>query len=197
MANKKRSKHLEDFIRYIKDEWKGTFRRSPDLTIFALKDEQVCAAIEKRFREEAGITAVRQLDYDFYTGLHNLVFEFSPRSTDLARGRNAFLAILDSNGKLIALIDPFDPEQPNKFVPPLPKESEQPFVLARPSATAEVSFSEQDMYPLQVRSQTFFERMAGPGTPVEAYTKSPYTTRTPSDYWTDYNNDDCKVPDLA
>ena len=79
--------------------------------------------------------AVRQLDYNFHTGLHNLVFEFAPNRSDLGSlAPNAFLAILDSNGKVIAVVDPFDAVQPNKFVPPLPTESERPFVLARPSS---------------------------------------------------------------
>ena len=196
MAKTNKSKQLEAFIQLIKDDWKGTFRKFPDITILALQDDQVCAAIDKRFKDEAAITAVRQLDYDFYTGLQNLIFEFAPRLADLASAqKNAFLAIIDSNGKVLAVVDPYDPVQPNKFVPPLPKESEQPFVLARPSVTAEVSFSDEDMYPLQVRDRAFFARIrGGGGGDVEVYTKCAYTTRTPNDYWTDYQNDDCGLP---
>jgi hypothetical protein len=196
-----RSKHLEALIQSVKDEWKGTFRKFPDLAIFAVQDEQVGAAIERRFKKEAGISAVRQLEYNFHTGLHNLVFEFAPRLADLGtRPANAFLAIVDGNGKVIAVVDPFDPVQPNKFVPPLPTESEQPFVLARPSVTAEVNFTDQDMYPVQVRNRAFFQRISVGGSgvmggDVEIYTKCAYTTRTPSDYWTDYQNDDCGLPD--
>jgi hypothetical protein len=197
MAENKRSKYVEAFIQSVKDEWKGAFRKFPDLTILALQDERVIGAIEKRFKDQAGITNVRQLDYDFYTGLHNIVFEFSPRLADLGtRGANAFMAVLDCNGKVIALIDPFDPVQPNVFVPPLPQESEQPFVLHCPSVSADLTFSEQDMYPVQVRNRAFFERIRGGGTGViggdiEIYTKCAYTTRTPSDYWTDWQSDDC------
>ncbi|MGH7905800.1 MAG: hypothetical protein ACREP6_04155 [Candidatus Binataceae bacterium] len=200
MAKGKRSKHLEAFIQSIKDEWKGTFRSHPDLTILALQEDRVLDAIERRFESQAAITEVRQLDYDFYTGLHNLVFEFTPDQANLgARGSNAFLAILDCNGKLITLIDPFDPVQPNKFVPPLPDNGEQPFVLDRRSMSQEVTFSDEDMYPLQVRSHAFFQRIKAGGTAVTAgdvgyYSKCPYTTRTPNDYWTDYQTDECSLP---
>ncbi len=193
------SKELEAFIQSIKEEWKGAFHKSPDLTILVLKDERIVAAIEKRFLEHAAVTKVRQLDYDFYTGLFNLVFEFSRGTGNLGRpGLDAFLAIVDSNGKVIGVVDPFDPEQPNIFVPPLPSASEQPFVLDRPSQN--VTFSDGEMYPAQVRSREFMQRLQiggggvmWPGDP-EAYTKCAYTTRTPNDYWTDYQNDDCGLP---
>lgn len=198
MAKSEKSQHLQSLIQSVKDQWKGTFRKFPDLTVLVLQDDTVCAAIEKRFGLGAGISNVRQLDYDFYTGLHHLVFEFGPSPANLAAASNAFMVIADSYGKLIALVDPFDPVQPNKFVPPLPQESEQPFVLAQPSS--EVTVTDQDMYPVQVRSRSFFNRIGGIGgigviDDVEIYTKCAYTTRTPSDYWTDYQNDDCGMPD--
>lgn len=200
MATNRKSKHLQALIELVKEEWKGTFRKHPDITLLALQDDAVCAALEKRFRDDVALTAVRQLEYDFYTGLHHLVFEFAAKAGELVpAAANAVLAILDGNGKGVAIVDPFDPVQPNKFVPPLPKESEQPFVLARPSA--EVTFSDQDMYPVAVRNQAFFQRIRVGGTgvigdgDVEVYTKCAYTTRTPNDYWTDYQNDDCGMPD--
>ncbi len=201
MAKSRKSPHLLSLIQSVKDEWKGTYRKYPELTIMALRDEAVCAAIEKRFAAEAGIRDVTQLDYDFHSGLHHLVFEFEPSRTDLGARPNAFLVIADGAGKVIAVVDPFDPVQPNKFVPPLPRETEQPFVLARPSATPEVSPSDDDMYPLQVRSRSFFERLKGGGVGVMPddftinTTKCSYTTQTPGDYWTDWNNDDCAAED--
>jgi hypothetical protein len=200
MAKNKPSSHLQAFLQTIKDEWKGLYRKFPDLTIFALRDDDVVAAIEKRFAEKASIKTVRQLDYDFYTGLHNLVFDFAPTLSDLGtRASDAFLVIIDSKGKVIAVIDPFDPVQPNVFVPPLPAESEQPFVLDRPSAAAEVTFSDQQLYPIRVRSRAFFQRLRiggigiAPGDP-EIYTKCSYTTWTPVGYVADWNTDDCGLP---
>ena len=201
MAKTKHSAHFDAFLKTIKGEWKGLYRKFPDPTIFALEDQHVIAAVEKRFEEKSAIRNVRQLDYDFYTGLHNLVFEFAPVLADLGtRATNAFLVILDSNGKVVALVDPFDPVQPNIFVPPLPTESEQPFVLDRPSATTEITYSDQQLYPVQVRSRAFFQRLRigggigiAPGDP-EIYTMCDYMTRTPVGYMSDRATDDCGLP---
>jgi hypothetical protein len=197
MAKPKISTHVEALIRAIKEEWQGGYRKSPDITVLALKDKEVIAAIEKRFSDQARVTNIHQLEYNFYTGLHNLVFEFSGGVQPFGKpGTDGFLAILDSKGQLIGMVDPFDPIQPNKFMPPLPTESEQPFVLDRPSE--EIAFSDAEMYPLQVRSREFMERLKVNGThfgDVIILTRCPYTTRTPSDYWTDYQNDECGMPD--
>lgn len=201
MAKSRKSQHLQSLIQSVKDEWKGTYRKFPDLTIMVLQDDAVCAAIEKRFAAEAAILDVRQLDYDFLSGLHHLIFEFGPSRSKLGVAANALLVIADGFGKVIAVVDPFDPVQPNKFVPPLPQETEQPFVLARPSATPAVSFSDEDMHPLQVRSSSFFQRLKAGGSSFMPdditinTTKCSYTTQTPGDYWRDWDNDDCAGED--
>lgn len=198
MAKDKHSKQLAAFIQMLKADWQGTYRKFPDLTILALQDERVVAAIEKRFAEQASLTGVRQLDYDFYTGLQNLVFDFSPNAA-IPGGASACLVILEAKGKVIALIDPFDPVQPNKFVPPLPQESEQPFVLDRPSVSEHVHFSDEALYPLQVRNRAFMERIRGGGSSIIidiTATKCSYATRTPFGYWNDYQNDDCIEPPI-
>jgi hypothetical protein len=198
---KKQSGHLQALIRSIKDEWKGKYRKFPDQTILALQDERVLEAIEKRFEAQVGISDIRQLDYDFYSGLHNLVFEFAP-STAAVHAANAFLVILSSTGKVVALVDPFDPVQPNISVPPLPKDSEQPFVLDRPSGTGDIAFSDQQLYPVQVRSREFFQRInarTGRGIGVGdgdiwIWTTSYYTTWTPVGYMRDWMDDDSGLP---
>ena len=64
-----------------------------------------------------------------------------------------------------------------------------------------MTFSDQDMYPVQVRNRAFFQRISAGGAggvlggDVEIYTKCSYTTRTPNDYSTDWNTDDCGLPE--
>jgi hypothetical protein len=198
MAERKLSRQLEATIQSIKDEWKSSYRKSPELTIFALRDGAVIDAIEKRFSDKASIAAVRGLEYNFYTGLHNLIFEFTGGVGHAGKvGTDAFLAILDGDGNIVALVDPFDPVQPNKFVPPLPTQgadNEQPFVLDRPRA--DVAIGEQEMYPSQVRSREFLQRlMIDPGGPIITQTNCDYTTWTPVGYQRDNAPDDCGVPD--
>jgi hypothetical protein len=195
MVKSKRSAHLETFFRSLQEDWKGPYRKFPDQTIYALEDGRVVAAIEKRFAAQAGIQDVRQLDYDFYTGLHHLVFDFAPGMGSAGAGvADALLVILDSDCKVVAVVDPFDPVQPNKFVPPLPKESEQPFVLDRPSASKQVAFGSEALYPAQVRSRAFFERLriggsGGPG--FNTWTLCSYQTWTPYGTVIDTVIDDC------
>ena len=193
MAKQKRSPHLEALIRSIKGEWKGRYRKSPDLAIFALQDERVTAAIEMRFAEQASITNIRQLEYDFRTGLHNLVFEFMWGVGNLGKlGSDAFLVILDGNGKVVALVDPFDPVQPNKFVPPLPGESEQPFVLDRAYVGEDVGRTDEELFPMQVRSREFMNRLKlAPDIIVINETVCDYATQTPGDWKSDRTSDDC------
>lgn len=196
MEKPKRSQHLEVLIQSIKDEWKGLYRKSPDLTIFALQDDRVTDAIEKRFAEQASITNIRQLEYNFRTGLHNLVFEFMAGLGNLGRlGTDAFLVVLDGNGKVVALVDPFDPTQPNRFVPPLPTESEQPFVIDRPYEGDKVSPTAEQMLPMQIRSREFMARLSlAPDDFRINGTKCDYATQTPGDWWSDRTTDDC-APD--
>ena len=190
---KPRSPHLEALVQSIKDEWKGTYRKSPDLTIFALQDERVTDAIEKRFADQASLTSIREFEYNFYTGLHSLVFEFMWGIRNLGRlGCDAFLVVLDGNGKVVALVDPFDPVQPNKFVPPLPRESEQPFVLDRPYLGDDVRPTDEEMFPMQVRSRAFMARLNLARDVISINeTKCDYATQTPGDWKSDRTNDDC------
>ena len=199
MVKSKRSSALEAFFKSLRAEWNGLYRKFPDQTIFTLADERVVEAIEKRFAQQASIKNIRQLDYDFYSGLFNLCFEFAPSLGDLGvRSADAFLVILDGTCKVIAIVDPFDPVQPNVFVPPLPQENEQPFVLDRPSVAKRVSFSDEALYPMQVRSRAFFERLRGGGSGIiidpNVFTACTFKTWTP---WygtvTDVTIDDCGV----
>ena len=194
---------LRTFVQLIKDDWDGRFRKYPDQTSFALQDRRVLAAIEKRFGEEMGIKAVRLLDYDFRSGLHHLVFDFASDAPRLFPGSpSSILAIIDGRGNVVGVVDPFDPVQPNRFVPPLPQESEQPFVLDRPSASANVRVSEQDMVPVQVRSQSFFQRLRGGGgvvaspipIDINTWTSCRYQTWTPYGTVMDATIDDCGQP---
>ncbi len=113
MATNRKSKHLQAFIELVKEEWKGTFRKHPDITLLALRDDGVCAALEMRFGDDVALSAVRQLEHDFYTGLHHLVFEFAAKAGDLVpdgsqRGPRRSSTATE---KLVAVVDPFDPVQ--------------------------------------------------------------------------------------
>jgi len=127
------------------------------------------------------------LDYEFYTGLHYLVFDLAPCGTTLTPSAAAsILTILDGTGKVIAVDDPFDPEQPNKFVPPLPPEGEGPVVLDRPAAGRDVTYSDDALFPVQVRSRAFLQRLKGVGVMPEPFIDINSWTVYQRDTWTPY-----------
>ena len=76
MSTEQSSAHLRKLIESVKADWRGTHRKLPDPAIFALQDEGVVAAIERRFASGVRIADIRQLEYSFATGLNSLVFEF-------------------------------------------------------------------------------------------------------------------------
>lgn len=162
MARKKTSKHLDALIELLLKDGKGKFGNYPDQAIYALHDSRVTAALERRFEDGLAIKAIRALHYDFYTGLHNIVFEFAPGMMNLVASKaGAILVILDGHCQVIGLVDPFDPIQPNKYVPPLPEnvDGEQPFVLDRPAMAQCIGASDEKLYPVQVRNRAFFQRL--------------------------------------
>lgn len=203
MAQNQKSTRIEELRTILKKDWKGLHRKYPDQAAFALSDERVTKAIEKRFENNGTIKEIRSLQYDFFTGLNRICFEFTPTTGSVGLpSPDAFLVIMDSNCKVVSMIDPFDPVQPNSFVPPLPpKEGEQPFVLSRPSRTEDLVFKDQEIHAVQVRSREFFERLTSGGSPGVAMddaiiqTKCDYTTHVACGYRSDRTNDDCGSPD--
>jgi hypothetical protein len=209
MTKTERSSRIEELRTLLKEDWKGLHRKYPDQAIFALEDTRVTDAIEKRFEKNGTIKEIRSMNYDFYTGLNSICFEFTPISGSVGLpSPDAFLIIMDNNSKIIGMRDPFDPAQPNPFIPPLPKEGEQPFVLSRPSNIEDLIFRDQELYAVQVRSREFFDKLASGGSgPIKAavatdgddyiiYTKCDYATHALCQYKSDRTTDDCGMPDV-
>lgn len=203
MTTAKRSSRLRELFALLEKDRKSLYRKYPDQAIFTLADPQVTAAIAKRFEQNVSIKNIQSLDYDFVTGLNRLYFEFALTSRNtVLPSRDAFLTVVDANCKVLSIIDPFDPDQPNPFLPQLPKEGEQPFVLSRRSITEDAIFSEQELYPLQVRSREFFQKLTagGSGPALDLIkineTRCRYTTQVGNRYREDETNDDCGFPPI-
>jgi hypothetical protein len=155
------SSRIEELRTHLKNDWKGNYTKYPDQAIFALADSRVTEAIEKRFEKNGTIKEIKSLEYDFYSGFNRIYFEFTPATGSIGLpSPDAFLVIMDSNCRVVGILDPFDPVQPNPLIPPLPpKEGEQPFVLSRPSRAEELTFDDKEIHALQVRSREFYERL--------------------------------------
>ena len=192
MSTEQSSEHLRRLIESVKADWRGTHRKLPDPAIFALQDEGVVAAIERRFASGVRIADIRQLEYSFATGLNSLVFEFDRAADDLASlATDAFLVLLNGDGAVVALVDPFDPVQPNKYVPPLPTAGEQPFVLERPSATDTVAFEDAAVGQAEARARAFMSRLGVVDGLLINTTWCDYATHTPVGWKSDRTSDDC------
>ena len=145
MAKSVASRPLDKLFRILAEDWRGDYGKYPDQAIFAVKDKNVASALSARFDKDLSLEKISALTYHGETGLNALVFEFSSSRSDPLSGASAFLVLLDGACKVVALRDPFDPTLPNMFAPPPQKAAEQPFVLARPSVTSDVVFSDADM----------------------------------------------------
>jgi hypothetical protein len=115
-------------------------------------------AVTTRLEGGATVTGIHDLGYNFYTGLIHVFFEFTPTG-GVALTRDAILVIFDSEQQVVGIVDPFDPDQPNRFIPSLPQRGEQPFVLARPQSAEGLFFSPQALYPRDVADREFFRKL--------------------------------------
>src|SRR5262249_4081420 len=126
------------------------------------QDQSVAKSLTRRFGQGAKLRGIRALEYDFNTGLNRLCFEFEGPGPML--GGDDMLVLLDANCAVVGLVDPFDSKQPNRMVPPLAAlGGAMPFVLERPSASANLPFEEADLAPQNCRAREFMARMIGPG----------------------------------
>lgn len=160
---------IEELADLLKNDMSLRYPKFPKQSFFALKDERVAKPIRHRLENGGTLTAIKILEYDFFGGLNRIYFEFAPLQP-LGIKPSAVLAVMDGGCNVVGVVEPFDPAQPNSVLPPLPEKSEQasgrgelPFVLARPSGSKNLPFTEVDLYTLQVRDYEFFQRLGGGG----------------------------------
>ena len=68
--------------------------------------------------------------------------------------------LLDWRCNVVGVVDPFNVSQPNPLLPALPEKTQQPFVLARPSASRDLPFSDDALRDKEERARQFLARMA-------------------------------------
>jgi hypothetical protein len=124
--------------------------------------------LQKRLENENTLKDIKTLGYNFSTGLVFIYFEFA-QNREFGLSPDAVLVIVNEDSRIAGIVDPFNPMQPNHLIPPLPEiidktneqpiSGEQPFALSIPSAAENIIFSEEEMYPIRVRSREFFKRL--------------------------------------
>ena len=199
MKEAQKTGRLRDLFQFLEKDLASPSPRFPDQAIYALGDVRVTQALGKRFEHDAGLEKITRLPYSMETGLIAVSFEFARGGSGLP-ATDAFLVIMDGNCKVAGVIDPFDPAQPNGFMPSLPREGAQPFVLSRSSP--QVTFAEDELLLVRSRRRAYFQKLVSGGgssvaEDVEVYTTCDYMTQTPGDYWPDNNRpDDCGMPPI-
>jgi hypothetical protein len=155
---------IEELGELLKNDMSLPHPKFPKQSFYALRDERVIKPIRNRLENGGTLTAVKILEYDFFSGLNRIYFEFAPRQP-LGIKPSAILIVMDGACNVVGVVEPFDPKQPNPMLPALPETSEGrgelPFVLARPSNSKNLPFTEVDLYTLQVRNHRFFRQLGG------------------------------------
>ncbi len=162
------SNEVSNFRTLLEEDSKSPYPKYPSQALFALRDDRVVEALIVRLRNKQTLRSIKPLPYNFRTGLNFIYFEFSPNDLN-SIGSDSCLVILNSKCGVVGMVDPFDFEQPNRALPPLPESEDTgpistlPFALSRPSATEFLRFSQEELYPTEVRSRAFFASIGGGG----------------------------------
>ena len=141
----------------LRSDLSSTHARFPEQALIALADKRVSDTVSKYLDEGKTLVGIHNLGYSFFSGLIHIYFDFV--SAGIALGSESLLVILDDSRKVVGLKENFDPNQPNRHLPPLPERGEQPFVLARPTSSRVLTFTEGDLFPREVASVEFFKKL--------------------------------------
>ena len=147
---------FKELTERLEQDRNAPYPRYPDQAIYALRDEAVAKAIERRFKNDESLVRIKSLGCHRASGLMHTVFEFT-RAGAIALAPNAVLVITDGRCKVVGTVDPFDPEQPN---PMLPAQSDAlPLALSQPSGADELGFSEEELRPREERTRAYLQNM--------------------------------------
>ena len=90
--------------------------KHPAQALLTMRDDGVVASISARLDRGQTVVGVEPLPYHAPSGLLFVRFDFHPSGT-LQAGRDAVLVLLNGHSDVIAIVDPFDPRQPNPVQP--------------------------------------------------------------------------------
>jgi hypothetical protein len=153
-----KSDQRHELTETLKKDRKSPHPKYPHQAVHALADERVAKALDSRFKDSRPLVEIGSLPYSFSTGLVPIFFRFA-HPAGIAVPADAVLVIMDHNCKVVGLVDPFDPEQPNPLMPPLQPSGELPFALARPSAATQLVVREGEWTLKQERARQFLLRI--------------------------------------
>jgi hypothetical protein len=145
---------LKQLTEQLEQDRRAPYPKYPDQAVYALRDEAVAQAIERRFKNHESLVRIKSLGCHQASGLLHTVFEFT-RAGAIALAPSAVLVITDSHCKVVGMVDPFDSEQPNPMLPA--QSGVLPLALSQPSGADELGFSEEDLRPREERTRAFLK----------------------------------------
>jgi len=137
---------MKELVELLQADRKTRSPRYPVQALPALRDSQVTKILEGHLAAGARLVNIRALPYEATLGLIPVVFELEPSGGVVLR-RPSVLTLVDGSGHVTAVIDGFDPAQPNPYYVPPDLPGAQPFVFLDESAADTMSFSEADLMP--------------------------------------------------
>jgi hypothetical protein len=153
---------IEKLKEFLKSDASSAHPKFPEMALYTLKDERMVNAIAKRLEKNSTLIDIKALEYNFYSGLNHIFFEFSV-SDNIGLKRDTILVIVDPHSNVVGVVDQFDPDHPNPFLPPISKlqktYGEEPFVIDRPTDTDEITFTEEQLMFTRLRSKEFFDKI--------------------------------------
>jgi hypothetical protein len=149
---------LKDLTERLEQDQGAPYPKFPDQARYALQDAAVAQAIERRFKGGESLVRIRSLGCHRASGLLHTVFEFT-KAGAIALAPHALLVITDGRCKVVGIVDPFDPEQPNPMLPALSSAGALPLALAEASDADALAFSEEDLRPKEERTRAYLQKM--------------------------------------
>ena len=141
----KDSSRIDELRDILSKEKKNPFSKYPDQAIYALENKELVKTLESHFGTNQVLNGIKYLGYNISTGLIHICFEFSQQALKLSP--DSVLVMMDSECKVVAIVDHFNQEQPNRFWPVIPESMSKnlPFVLAFPSITDSLLFGDDEL----------------------------------------------------
>lgn len=155
---------MRALVEVLQADRKARSPRYPAQALPAARDPQVAAALERHLAAGARLVDVRALPYEATLGLIPIVFELDPPG-GVALRRPSVLALVDGRGRAAAVVDGFDPAQPNPHHAPPDLSDAQPFALLDGPAADAMRFSQADLAPAWSRTRAYV-RSAAPAFPL-------------------------------
>ena len=155
------SELISSLIETLEGDRASPHPRYPDQAAPALRDARVVKALESRFGRNQTLTGITPQGYNFFTGLISICFEFTPHGA-IGLAADGVLVVMNKDCRVIAVVESFNPVQPNTFFPPLRRWGDEPFVIAQLSACETIVHHDRDLQPREERCRQLFEEIGLP-----------------------------------